>query len=67
MGVGGNGMCIGIGGGGGALRLSGVTKSLAEGWVLNVNVDCVRSSGTNASVSADLRALEIKVVLDLAG
>jgi hypothetical protein len=65
VGVGGKGISIGIGGGGGARLLSGVTKSLAEGWVLSVNVEFVRSSGTKASVSADLKALEISVVLDL--
>jgi hypothetical protein len=67
VGVGGKGISIGIGGGGGARLLSGVTKSLAEGWVLSVNVEFVRSSGTNASVSADLKALEMRVVLDLVG
>ena len=58
-------MSIGIGGGGGARLLSGVTKLLAEACVLSVNVEFVRSSGTNVSVSADLKALEMSVVLDL--
>ena len=33
--------------------------------MLSVNVEFVRSSGTNVSVSADLKALEMSVVLDL--
>lgn len=35
--------------------------------MLRVNVEFVLSSGTNASVSADLNALEMSVVLDLVG
>lgn len=62
--MGGNGKCVGIGGGGGARLLSGVMKSLAEGWVLRVKVEFVRSSGTKVRVSADRRAFDSKVVLE---